>query len=57
MQLQHPINIRKVANGFVVEPFMYSPNVARSDSDVRVFETMESLQSFISDHFNTSKPE
>lgn len=52
-----PIEIRAVANGFVVKNIPLSHAVDFSDQETNVFETMESLQKFVKEHFEPTKPE
>ena len=61
MTPSEPLEIRRCENGFIVSAQLdFKSGVAGSVAkmpNTYVFETMESLQAFIRDHFNTPKPE
>lgn len=49
------IEIRAVSNGFIVREVPNSNAVSFSDDYTHVFETMESLQRFVKQHFEPTK--
>jgi len=49
MKQNEPIVIKVVANGVIVQPFCNPQEMARVD-DIRVFESLEGLRRFLSDH-------
>lgn len=53
-EVTDPLSIRKVANGFVVEP-VNAPGVARKPDDTFVFETLAALFAYLQKRFEGVK--
>lgn len=51
MNKNEPIQIKVVANGFIVTPATYHHVEVPEDEDTKVFSTSEELHAFITDHF------
>lgn len=59
MNLNEPLSIRRVANGFVVEPTSayFSKESDRHDLEVYVFPTLAALVAWLLEHYPQPEPE